>query len=104
MSYRYYTETCSLCGIEHPKRELNKLYISFGHTSVVSPKKMCSVCDNCWPNLCEVFEISLPDPDNTVNFTRRRYCKRCYKDVNKNALFCQFCGSKLTETEEEGAE
>lgn len=65
-SYMYHTEICSLCGIEHPKRELNKLYISFGHTSVASPKKICSVCDNCLPELCEIFEISLPD--DTVNW------------------------------------
>lgn len=102
MSYRYYTEICSLCGIEHPKRELNKLYISFGHTSISSPKKICSVCDDCLPKVCEIFEISLPD--DTVNFTRRRYCKRCYKDVNKNALFCQYCGNKLIDDEKGGAE
>ena len=60
-SYMRYTEICSLCGIEQPKRELNKLYISFGHTSVSSPKKICSVCDDCLPRLCEVLEISLPD-------------------------------------------
>ena len=59
--YRYYTEICSLCGKENAKREMNKLYISFGHTSVPSPKKICSVCDDCLPKLCEIFEISLPD-------------------------------------------
>lgn len=69
-SYMHYTEICSLCGIEHPKRDLNKLYISFGHTSVSSPKKICSICDDCLPRLCEVFEISLPD--DTVRFRERR--------------------------------
>ena len=69
MSYKHYTEICSLCGTEHPKRELNKLYISFGHTSVPSPKKICSICDDCLPRLCEVLEISLPD--DTVHFRGR---------------------------------
>ena len=95
MSYRYYTENCSLCGKELPKRELNKLYFSYGHSSVNSPKKLCCVCDDCLPKMCEIFEVSLPD--DTVNFTRRRYCKNCYKDVSKYALYCQFCGVKLTD-------
>ena len=64
--YRRYTEICSLCGKEHPKRDLNKLHISYGHTSVPSPKKLCSVCDDCLPRLCEIFEVPLPD--NVVNW------------------------------------
>lgn len=102
MTYKYYTEVCSLCGTEHPKRELNKLYIAFGHTSVASPKKMCSVCDDCLPELCEIFQITLPE--ETVRYTRRRYCKKCYHDVNKNAIYCQSCGYKLNDKEIGGAE
>ena len=69
-SYMRYTEKCSLCGIEHPKRDLNRIYISFSHTSVSSPKKICSVCDDCFPRLSEVLKISLPD--DTVRFRERR--------------------------------
>lgn len=95
-TFNYYTEECSLCGKRYPKRMLNKLYISQSHTSAPSPKKICSVCDDCLPALCDFFEISLPDL--TVQYrSARRYCKVCYSDVSKRALYCQSCGNKLTE-------
>lgn len=100
MTYKYYTEECSLCGIEHPKRELNKLYIAFGHSSVASPKKICSVCDDCLPEVSEIFSISLPDEN--IRNTLRRYCKKCYHDVSKNARYCQSCGNKLKDKEKGG--
>lgn len=98
-TYQYYTEECALCGREHPKRVLNKLYISFGHSSVNYPKKICSVCDDCLPELCETFEIELPE--NKVHFNRRRYCEKCYHDVNASALYCQHCGNKLSKDTKE---
>ena len=100
MAYRHYTEVCSLCGIEHPKREMNKLYISYGHSSVVSPKKLCSVCDECLPRICEIFEVELPN--ETVNFVRRKYCRKCRKDIRQDALYCQYCGNKVSFDAEEG--
>ncbi len=100
MSYLHYMEVCALCCNENPKREMNKLYISYGHTSVSSPKKICSICDDCLPTICENFEITLPDKN--VNFYRRRYCKKCYKDVRKDALYCQYCGNKLSDAEKGG--
>ena len=96
MSYRYYTEVCSLCGIEHPKRDLNKIYISYGHISITSPKKLCSICDDCLPRLCEIFEIELPNVQIS-HVPRRNYCRRCYRDARKDALYCQYCGNKLFE-------
>ena len=77
MSYENYTEECSLCGEKSPKRDMNKLYIAYGHTSVPSPKKLCSICDNCLPKLCDFLEVNAPD--DTVH---SRYSKNYYKEYN----------------------
>ena len=98
MNYRYYTEVCSLCGIEHPKRDLNKIYISYGHVSIASPKKLCSICDDCLPRMSEIFEVELPDVA-IGHMPRRNHCKKCYRDVYKDTLYCQDCGNKLFEEE-----
>ena len=93
-TYQYYTEDCALCGKEHPKRDLNKLFISFGHCSITSPKRMCAVCDDCLPELCEIFEITLPE-EKIRPYKCRRYCGKCYSDVGARAVYCPYCGKKL---------
>lgn len=77
MGYEHYTENCSICGGRHPKRDMNKLFIAYGHTSVPSPKKMCSICDECLPKLCEYLEVNAPD--DTVHW---RYSEKYYKANN----------------------
>ena len=66
-----------MCGKKQPKRDMNKLFIAYGHTSVSSPKKMCSICDDCLPELCDILEVNAPD--DTVHW---RYSKKYYKEYN----------------------
>lgn len=90
MGYEHYIENCSICGERYPKRDMNKLFIAYGHTSVSSPKKMCSICDNCLPNLCEYLEVKAPD--DTVH---GRYSENYYKAHNPKRGKCVKCGQAL---------
>lgn len=94
MGYEYYEENCSLCGERKPKRDMNKLYIAYGHTSVPSPRKMCSVCDECLPKLCEFLEVNAPD-DTEHRRKAPKLCYKCFKYSKSDAAFCQYCGAKM---------
>lgn len=92
---------CVLCYRTFTKREMNNLYIAFGHTSVRSQKLLCSVCDDCLPELLDT--LGVPEPERNVNFGATipsRYCESCNRDVNKTALFCPYCGEKLNKESE----
>ncbi len=93
-TYQRYTDYCTICGKEIPKREMNKIFISYGHTSVTSPKLVCHICDDCLPNLFEKLETV--EPERKVKWgAARPYCRNCYRDVGKTALYCPYCGNKL---------
>ena len=86
MKYVYYTECCAVCGKRSPKRDMNKIYLAYGHTSVPSPKIMCSVCDDCLPALCEFLEVNAPD--DTVHWRPSpKSCNKCFKYSKADALF-----------------
>ncbi len=93
-TYQRYTDCCSVCGKEMPKRTMNKILISYGHSSVISPKLVCHICDDCLPSLFEKLEVA--EPEREVKWGKARsYCRKCYYDVGKNALYCSHCGNKL---------
>ena len=92
-AYKYYTEKCTLCGKEHSKREMNKIYFAYGHTSVSSPKKLCSICDDCFPSLCDF--LGVPAPDEEVKWRSIESCPNCGGYVGNNANYCKFCGAQL---------
>lgn len=91
---QYYREPCSMCGRDLAKRDMNKLLMEASHTSCTHPKKICFVCDDCLPKLLDYLGASEPE---TPKFRAAgRFCHRCYNNVGKRALFCPYCGEKLT--------
>ena len=99
MSYIYYEDQCAICGEKHPKREMNKIYIAYGHTSVSSPKLMCHVCDDCLSKLSDFLAVSTPDDTVNWRYIKEKHCKKCKKKSPKRALYCLHCGAKLEGTE-----
>ena len=93
-NFQLYTEDCVLCGKTKPKRDMNQISIAYGHTSVRAHKKMCSVCDDCLPDLCNYLGVKAPD--NNVRWGKGgSLCYKCYKYSRQDALFCQYCGTKM---------
>ena len=93
--YTNYWEPCALCGIQSPKRDLNKILFTRSHVSVTTPKKLCGVCDDCLPKLFDYLEITEPPDAEKKPFVPRRWCRKCVTDVGKTAVFCPYCGDRL---------
>ena len=94
-TYTYFRENCALCGADLPKRDLNKILMAPGHTSVSTPKKLCGLCDDCLPKLLDFLEVPEPEDKEKKPYTPRRWCRRCNNDVGKTFVFCPYCGDKL---------
>ena len=91
---------CVLCHRTFIKREMNNLYLAFGHTSVRSQKLLCAICDDCLPTLLDTLGVSEPERKVKWGSTLSgRYCQKCYHDVGKTALYCSHCGEKLKKSE-----
>ena len=93
-TYQFFRENCALCGADFPKRDLNKILMAPGHTSVSSPKKLCGLCDDCLPKLLDFLEV--PEPEEKERpYTLARLCYKCYNHVGKTARYCPYCGDEL---------
>ena len=95
-TYQYFREPCALCGEHHPKRNMTKLYLGQSHHSCPTPRKLCSVCDNCFPKLLDFLEVSEPEEPERKPYKPRRWCRKCIRDVGKTANFCPYCGDDLS--------
>ena len=52
-------EICSLCRKAHlHKREMNKIYYAPSHYSVVNPRIICHICDDCLPRVANLLKSS----------------------------------------------
>lgn len=94
-TYQYYREPCALCGDYFPSRDLTKLYLGKSHCSSPVPRKLCGVCDNCFPKLLDFLEVSEPEEPERKPYKPRQWCRKCVRDVGKNARFCPHCGDEL---------
>ena len=93
-TYHYYTTNCAICDKELPKRDMNKIYISFSHSSVTSPKLVCSICDECLPTWFD--DLGVSEPDREIHWGKPcSSCPKCWHTVNKKALYCPYCREKL---------
>lgn len=93
-TYQYYRAFCSICGAEYQKRDMNKIFVSYSHTSVSSPKVVCSVCDDCLTSFFD--NLGVAKPEREVHRGKPYgYCKNCYRTINKTALYCPYCGEKI---------
>lgn len=93
--YQYFREPCAMCGNYLPMRDMTKLYLGKSHIPSPTPKKLCCVCDNCFPSLLDVLEVSEPEEPEKRPYKPPRYCRKCYYTVGKTARFCPYCGDEL---------
>lgn len=100
-TYQYFREPCALCGDYHPMRDMKKIYLGQSHHSCPTPRKLCSVCDNCFPKLLDFLEVPEPEEKETRPYTPARYCRKCYYTVGKTARFCPYCGDELAAQKKE---
>lgn len=92
--YQYHRGYCILCGKDLPKRDMNKIMISYSHSSVTCPRMMCSVCDDCLPQLFD--NLGVKEPEREINWGKPpAYCMECGTIISKTALYCKSCGAKL---------
>lgn len=100
-TYKYFGEHCALCHDWFPKREMTKLYIGESHNSSPTPRKLCCVCDNCFPKLLDYLEVSEPEEleKRPYHPQHRQWCRKCVTYVNKTAKFCPYCGDELAKQE-----
>ncbi len=97
-SYQYFRDYCVECGKDLPKREMNKIMISFSHSSVTYPRVVCNVCDDCLPALFD--KLGVPEPNREIAFgAPPPYCSKCGCTMGKTARYCRNCGHKLKEKE-----
>lgn len=101
-TYRYFREPCALCGEYHPMRDMTRLYLGQSHHSCPTPRKLCAVCDTCFPKLLDFLEVSEPEKPEPRPYTPPRYCRKCYYTVGKTARFCPYCGDELASQKKEG--
>lgn len=96
-TYQYFREPCALCGESHPMRDMTKVYMGQSHSSCPTPRKLCAVCDNCFPKLLDFLEVSEPEETEhrRYNPQHRQWCRKCVTYVNKTAKFCPYCGDEL---------
>ena len=94
-TYPYFRENCALCGDSLPVRDMNKLYKGDSHIRCSTPRKLCNVCDNCFPKLLDFLEVSEPEEPVRRPYKPRRLCRKCVSYVNKTAKFCPYCGDEL---------
>lgn len=102
-TYQYFRENCALCGDSLPMRDMNKLYKGESHHSCPTPRKLCSVCDNCFPKLLDFLEVPEPEEPERRPYPRpqnRQWCQKCVTYVNKTAKFCPYCGEELATQKE----
>lgn len=52
-----YKDYCTVCGRKFPNRDMNKIYLSYGHKSVPAPKVIAGICDNCLPRIFDALGI-----------------------------------------------
>lgn len=94
-TYTYFRENCALCGDDFPKRDLNKILMAPSHISVSTPKKLCGICDNCYPKILDFLEVSEPEFPERKAYGHRRWCMKCYQYVGKTDKYCPTCGDNL---------
>ena len=95
-TYQYFREPCALCADLHPVRNMNKIMLAKSHVINPTPGKLCFVCDNCFPKLLDFLEVSEPEEPNPRPYKPRRWCRKCIRDVGKNANYCPYCGDDLS--------
>lgn len=98
--YQYWREPCALCGETFAARDLTKIYLGAAHTSCPTPKKLCGVCDRCFPKLLDFLEVPEPEEKERKPYTPQRLCRKCYYNVGKRARFCPYCGDELAKQKE----
>ena len=94
-TYKNYEGECSMCGDVHPTRSMNKVYFAKSHNSCPTPRKLCCVCDICFPELLDYLEVLEPEEPPKRPYRPRQWCRKCVRDVGKNARFCPYCGDDL---------
>lgn len=96
--YQYHREPCAMCGDYLPMRDMTKLYLGKSHEPSPVPKKLCCVCDTCYPKLLDFLEVSEPDEPESRPYRPyrpRQWCRKCVTHVGKTAKFCPYCGDEL---------
>ena len=100
-TYQYFREPCAVCGNDYPMRDMNKIYFGKSHNSCPTPRKLCCVCDSCFPKLLDFLETSEPEEPEKKPYKPRRWCRKCLRDVGKTANFCPYCGDELAKQNKE---
>lgn len=102
-TYQYFREPCALCGEYSPTRDMTKLYLGKSHIITPTPRKLCCVCDNCFPKLLDFLEVSEPEEPERRPYhpQHRQWCRKCVTYVNKTAKFCPYCGDELAKQNKE---
>lgn len=100
-TYQYFREPCAVCGNDYPMRDMNKIYFGQSHSSCPTPRKLCSVCDSCFPKLLDFLETPEPEEPEIKPYKPRRWCRKCIRDVGKTANFCPYCGDELAKQNKE---
>lgn len=94
-NYQFWRAPCPLCSREFPNRDMVKIYMGESHHSCPTPRKLCNVCDNCFPKLLDFLEVSEPEEPERKPYVPPRWCDKCRNRVGKTAVFCPYCGDKL---------
>lgn len=94
-TYQYFRENCALCGDSLPMRDMNQLKLSKSREINRDFRKLCHVCDNCLPKLLDFLEVSEPEEPERRPYKLRQWCRKCVRDVGKNARYCPYCGDEL---------
>lgn len=93
-NYQYYTDSCAICGAKFPKRDMNKIMVSYGHVSAAYPRLVCHLCDNCLPTLFDY--LAVLEPERKINWgSPPKECKKCHSYIGKTAVYCPKCGKKI---------
>lgn len=99
--YQYHREPCALCGDYLPVRDMTKLYLGKSHVPSPVPKKLCCVCDTCYPKLLDFLEVPEPEEPERRPYTPRQLCRKCYNCTGMTAKFCPYCGDELATQKKE---
>lgn len=94
-TYHYFRENCAICHYPFPCRDMTKIYMGQSHSSCPTPRKLCNVCDNCFPKLLDFLEVSEPEAPERKPYTPPRLCWKCFRSVGKTAKYCPGCGDEL---------
>lgn len=98
-AYQRYRDYCVICGKDLPKREMNKILISYSHNTATYPRVACVICDDCLPKFFD--NLGIPEPEREINWGKPpEFCRKCGSTVSKTAIYCKSCGAILKRSEQ----